>query len=226
LFIQVDPINHPPNGKILRQTQLTLLTILIAGGCRAENKPTISLLKERLQKIDAELKMLAQPSMNTSLGTVGHRSRPHTDSEHTEWVQVDLGQKSLIDQIVLVPIIWRDTQAGTQADGFPYELHITIGNDTTEIVVASFGEDDHLLPRIAPLVVNIPPTEASWVRVTASGLSPRGWDGKFVLQLAELLVFNGEENIALRKPVIASSDARRMNENRRRETLVDGFMPY
>jgi signal transduction histidine kinase len=211
----------------LKQTQLILMTALLAGACWAENKPTINQLKERLQKIDAELKTLAHPSMNNSReGTVGHRSQPHTDAAHTEWVQVNLGQKSLIDQIVLVPTIWRASQAGIQADGFPYELHITIGNDSSETIVASFGEDDHLLPRIAPLVVNIPPSQASWVRVTASGLSARGWDGKFIFHLAELLIFNGEENIALKKPVIASSEARRMNENRRRETLVDGFMPY
>lgn len=211
----------------LKQTQLILMTALLAGACCAENQPSINQLKERLREIDAELNTLAHPSMNTSReGTVGHRSQPHTDAAHSEWVQVNLGQKSLIDQIVLVPTIWRHPQAEIQADGFPYELHITIGNDSNETIVASFGEDDHLLPRIAPLVVNIPPCEASWVRVTATGLSARGWDGKFIFHLAELLVFNGEENIALRKPVIASSEARRMNHNRRRETLVDGFMPY
>jgi len=213
---------------MLKHAQLTLLTILLAGVCRAENKPSINLLKERLQEIDAELKTLAHSSMNTGLSTAGHRSQAHVDPGKTEWVQVDLGQKTLIDEIVLVPTIWRDTQAGMQADGFPYELQIIIGNDnhTNETVVASFGESDQILPRTAPLVVNIPPSEASWVRITASGLSPRAWDGRFALQLAELLVFNGEENVALRKPVLASSQAPKSDIIRRCETLVDGFMPY
>jgi signal transduction histidine kinase len=218
------------NGKkmLLKQVPLILLTILLAGVCRADNKRSISLLKERLQEIDAELKTLAHTSMNTGLSTAGHRSQPYVDPGHTEWVQVDLGQKTLIDEIVLVPVIWRDTQSGMHADGFPYELKIIIGNDsnTNETVVASFGESDQILPRTAPLVVNIPPSEASWVRITASGLSARAWDGRFVFQLAELLVFNGEENVALRKPVLASSQAPKTEEVRQCETLVDGFMPY
>ncbi|MFC1764829.1 sensor histidine kinase [Planctomycetota bacterium] len=90
----------------------------------------------------------------------------------------------------------------------------------------SYGEQDHLLPRIAPLVVPCPKTTASWVRIEATTLAPRAWDGKYILQLSEVLVFNGQENVALNQPIQASSPDGLEGFSRRLHFLVDGFLPY
>jgi hypothetical protein len=42
-------------------------------------------------------------------------------------------------------------------------------------------------------------------QVETTLMSPRAWDGKYIFQLAEVLVFSGEENVALQKPVQISS---------------------
>jgi hypothetical protein len=168
-------------------------------------KPSITQLEHRLAEIDSELNGLASFSMRSGVGTVGFRSMDHPDPRHTEWIQVELGETATIDQIVLVPAIWRDTKTGFQADGFPIEFKLIAGTGQSTNVVASFDATDNLLPRIAPLTVPFPATSASWVRVEASLLSPRDWDGRYIFQLSEIMVFSDAENLALRQPVNVSS---------------------
>ncbi|MFC1766864.1 discoidin domain-containing protein, partial [Planctomycetota bacterium] len=185
-------------------------------------------LEQRLTEIDSELEQLADYSLRTGVGTVGFRSMWHPDPNHTEWIRIDWGHTVPIDQIVLVPTIWRDTKAGFRADGFPLEFKLITGTDPSETgtVVASFCKQDRLLPRLAPLVISITSTEASWLRIEATTLSPRAWDGKYLLQLSEVLVFNGSENVALHQALTVSSPG--LGETRARipQTLVDGFVPY
>jgi signal transduction histidine kinase len=189
-------------------------------------KPSISELENRLAEINSELRGLASFSMRSGVGTVGFRSMDYTDPRHTEWIQVELGETTAIDQIVLVPAIWRDTKKGFQADGFPIEFKLITGTDQSTNVIASFDTTDHLLPRIAPVAVSFPALSASWVRVEASLLSPRAWDGRHLFQLSEILIFNGAENVALRQPVTVSSTGPGQGLARKKESLVDGFVPY
>lgn len=188
-------------------------------------------LEQRLEAIDAELDQLARFNPRSGTGSIGYRSPYYPDADQLEWVQVELEQPTPIDQIVLVPAIWRDTESGFQADGFPVNFRILAGTDADSAgtVIASFSETDQLLPRIAPLVVSCD-TTASWVRVEATKLSARQFDGLFNLELAELLIFSGEENIAIHRPTTLSSPDRYLEAAlplaRRKEFLVDGFVPY
>jgi signal transduction histidine kinase len=185
-------------------------------------------LEQRLSTIDADLQQLAQYSLRSGIGPVGYRSKTHSTAANTEWIRIDLGQETPIDRIVLVPTIWRDTEKGFIDDGFPLEFSIIAGNhpDPNGTVLAHFGAQDRLLPRIAPLIVPCSGTTASWIRIEATVLSSRAWDGKYILQLDEILVFNGHENMALKQPVRASSSRRPELPARRLQNLVDGFLPY
>ena len=69
-------------------------------------------------------------------------------------------------------------------------------------------------------------TTASWVRVEASVLSKRSMASNYEFQLAELMVFAGQKNVALSKPVTVSSTGRREGATRKKEFLTDGFGPY
>ena len=166
-------------------------------------------LEQRLEAIDAELDQLARFNPRSGTGSIGYRSPYHPDADQLEWVQIELEQPTPIDRIVLVPAIWRDTESGFQADGFPVNFRILAGTDANSdgTVIASFSETNQLLPRIAPLVVSCD-TTASWVRVEATKLSARQFDGLFNLELAELLIFSGEENIAIHRPTTLSSPDR------------------
>jgi signal transduction histidine kinase len=184
-------------------------------------------LKKRLDDIDSQLAMLAHFTMQTGAGAIGHRSATHSTADHEEWVQIDLGEPGRIDEIVIVPTIYRRFDSQLQADGFPEAFRVVAGTGDVDdgVVVASFSAEDHLLPRIAPVVIPCQ-VEAAWVRVEATTLSTRGWDGKRVLQLSEILIFRGEDNIAIGRPVTASSSVELDHAGRHSRFLVDGFVPY
>lgn len=214
------------------------VAILLTGFVQGADKPvehqvpignlSMSELKQRLTAVDLKLTQLASYSLRAGVGSVGYRSRDHTSPTEPEWIQIDLGNEVSIDQIVLVPTLWRDTKTGFRADGFPQEFRILAGtaSDPVGTVVASYGDSAPLAQRIAPLVVSFPNTLASWVRVETEVMSPRAWDGKYIFQLSELLVFSGEENVALRRPVQSSSPIASTSIGWDRKYLVDGFVPY
>jgi hypothetical protein len=183
--------------------------------------------KQQLDDIDSQLATLAHFTMQTGAGAIGYRSADHITTAHEEWVQIDLGDPGRIDEIVIVPTIYRRFDSQLQADGFPEAFRVVVGTgDVGEgVVVASFTTEDHLLPRIAPVVIPCR-VEAAWVRVEATRLSTRGWDGKHVLQLSEILIFRGEDNVAIGRPVTASSSVELDHAGRHTRFLVDGFVPY
>ncbi len=193
-----------------------------------EDRP-LSALEERRLEIDRELAQLANYNLNGGVGAIGSRSRGYDTAGQDEWLEVDLGDVVPLDQVVLVPAIRRDGIDGFQADGFPRVFRVRAGTDGDRRgkIVGEFAESDGLLPRIAPVVIPCQGIEASWIRIEASVLSRREFDGKFVFQFSEILAFCGEENVALQKPV-------RFPGNRERSTapgwpdsaVVDGFLPY
>ncbi|MFG0253748.1 MAG: ATP-binding protein, partial [Rhodopirellula sp. JB053] len=185
------------------------------------------LLEERLAKIDRSLQLLARPSMRSGVGAIGYRSTASDNPHQTVDITIRLAEEAAIDQVVLVPAIWRDTTLGFRADGFPVAFNISVGCDDDQgHRVANFTSDDKLLPRIAPVVVNIEPRNATWIRIEATQLSQRAWDNRYVLQLSEILVFSGRENVALHQRVESSSSDEWEQGPRKRKYLVDGFMPY
>lgn len=188
---------------------------------------SITDLQRRLMEIDSELAGLAHMSLNSGVGPIGFRSRSHSEAEHLEWARVDLSREAVIDEIVLVPTLWRDLNLGFVSDAFPSSLRILAGTagDPTGSVVAEFRDTAHLLPRIAPLVVPTGGIRASWVRIETDRLSRRAFDGKYIFQLAEMLVFADQENLAIQRPVrISQNDGESPAWNP--VFLVDGILPY
>ncbi|MDB4541581.1 histidine kinase [Akkermansiaceae bacterium] len=184
-------------------------------------------LEKRLIQIDADLGKIALPSLNSGVGPIGYRSEMYSDANHQEWVEIDLGEETLLEEVVLVPALTRDPQLGFVSDAFPAAFRILAGTKEDQVgsVVAEFHDTSDLLPRIAPVIVPLSEVYASWVRVETIRLSTRSFDGKHVFLLAEVLVFSGEENRALRRPVRASTtrgDSATWNPN----CLVDGIFPY
>ena len=85
---------------------------------------------------------------------------------------------------------------------FPLRFQIIAGteHDVEGKVIASFSEQDAVMPRIAPLCIPCPGTRASWIKLEATRLG--SVVGRtYVLQLAEMMVFSGQENIALGCPL-------------------------
>jgi signal transduction histidine kinase len=186
-------------------------------------------LEKRLAEIDAETAGLPRFSLRSGVGPIGYRSQDYSDSAHTEWINIELGSDVPFDQLVLVPAICHDIKTGFRADGFPLAFRVLAGHPpgARETVLAEFGPESRLLPRVAPVVIACPGARASWLRLEATALSPRAFDGLYNLELAEIMVFDGQENIALNKPVRVSSVTGNVHAPARHPSfVVDGFLPY
>lgn len=192
------------------------------------SSPSTAELEMRLKTNDATLEQLARLSLRSGIGTIGYRSVAHADAAHLEWVEIALDREYAIDEIVLVPTISRNRESAFSADGFPADFRIIIGTsaDRTGRVVTDSHPPSQILPRIAPLVVPIHGANASWVRIEATRLSRRAFDHQYCFQLAEVLIFSGPENVALRRPVKASSNNRDIAGAWDARFLVDGHTPY
>ncbi|EMI53477.1 sensor histidine kinase [Rhodopirellula sallentina] len=195
---------------------------------RQEDAP-LRQLEARLAEIRSEEAQLAEMTFRSGVGNLGWESAIHPHADFTEWAKIEFDQEHVIDQIVLVPILWRDTQGGVRSDGFPLHFKIFVGGGGDDIgtEVVSFDERDEVLPRMEPLVLPIQPLTGSWIRVEATKLTPRALDGGFLFQLSEIMVFSGLENVALGCETTVSSTAfTRVRKSAPIETLIDGFTPY
>lgn len=207
-----------------------LVTLQLAGVSAADTgvKNSINKLKRELAKINSQLGNLANYNPRSGVGVGGFRSLKRMQATHPEWIEIDLGPCSKIDEIVLVPEIRRSSDTSLKADGFPVEFRILAGQagDKVGKVIASFTREDQILPRIAPLVIPCSGIEASWIRLETTELSPRKWDSGYSLHLFEILVFSGSDNIALHQPVKVSSQNLMASDKYHSSFLVDGFLPY
>ena len=221
------------------QKYLIALLLMAVGSAGAAELPTsgapafkdcsLPELQQRLAAIDAELGQLASFTVRGGAGSLGYRSITHPQPDHTERIRIELGKEVAIDEVVLVPILYRDAETDLQSAGFPVAFRILAGTEHTTHVVASFSAEDQLLPRIGPLAVPFQPVKASWVAIEATSLSlaPDKID-LYTLELSEIMVFSGMENVALPlqrslpAPPVASSP----NKPRHQQFLTDGFTPF
>ncbi|MGJ8639185.1 MAG: hypothetical protein ACSHYA_07300 [Opitutaceae bacterium] len=196
----------------------------------AQSQATTDELEARLSEIDAELARTSKLTLRSGVGNVGWISEPQKNSTQPEWVEVQLPENTPIDRIVLVPMLWNDAERGPQADGFPTAFKIIAGQkgDTQGTIIASMDSDNRFLPRVAPLIIDLPATTSAWVRVQSIQLPQHAReDGHHRFKLSEFMVFSGERNVALGRPVRTSSiqdgwgAAAIYNE-----ALVDGLTPY
>ena len=206
-----------------------LLCLCSLGSAEVLSRQTsISKHKQQLAEINSQLTRLANYNPRSGVGVGGFRSKREKRADHLQWVEIDLGQTYKIDEVILVPEIRRSTNTNLLTDGFPEAFRILAGTaaDQKGKVIASYTSDDNILPRIAPLVIACDDIEASWIRLEATTLSPRAWNGGYALHLFEMLVFSGHENVALHQPVKASSQNVLASDKYNPALLVDGFLPY
>ena len=193
-------------------------------------KLTITELESRQAGLRSEKAELAVITFRSGVGNLGWESGTHSSSQpkKIEYAKISLAGEYLIDRIVLVPVLWQDNHGKIESAGFPIEFKIIVGttNDQQGSVVATIRESDHSLPRIVPLIIPIDPTLGSWVRFEASKLAAHKRRQKFQVELSEIMVFSGEENVALGCDTEVSSTKFNRVKAAGGQTLTDGFTPY
>ena len=209
----------------------SLGAVMLLAACQADKSSSISTLEQRKAEINAELPTLAYISLNSGVSSIGYRSNNHLDPPaHSEWVEIDLGEPVTLDEIILVPTIWRGANGNFQADAFPAAFTITARESAgfPVTIIADYPDTSKLLPRIAPLVIPIE-SEAKFssIRIEASRLNQRAFNNEYILQFAEVLVFSKGRNVALRQGVRSSPRPRKDRASAwQNSNLVDGMTPY
>ncbi|MDC0088331.1 histidine kinase [Akkermansiaceae bacterium] len=198
-----------------------------AGGGETASADSIDQLKQRLVTIDRSLDNLAALSIRGGFGPIGLASKQYATPQQTIWFEINLEELTPIDQIVIVPTIGQDSQLGMMADGFPVEFTVLAGkeSDRDGVVIARYDESDVNLSRATPLVIDCS-VDASWVRIEVAELSQHVLNDRYILKLSEVLVFNGSENVALRRPVKTSPGFMRNKSAQHPQFVTDGFLPY
>ena len=185
----------------------------------------LSELEDRLANIDSRLEELSKYSLRGGVGSIGFHSLSNLEDA---WVEIHLDREYPIDQIIVVPAIRRDASEGFQADAFPKRFRIVAGKNDNENgdTIAEYNSGDSTAIGIAPLAIPISEVDASWIRFEAIELDIRAWSGTPALLLSEIMIFSGPENVALRRPVEASTNLVSTAKSWDKRFLVDGHTPY
>ncbi|MFO1092787.1 MAG: DUF1553 domain-containing protein [Planctomycetaceae bacterium] len=176
-----------------------------------------------LAALDAKIAELTKKADAAPLPEFGYHSAIEPRADVEKWVQVDLGQPTELDQIVLIGA--HDDFNGIGAGfGFPVRFKVAISSDPDfKTEVYSVGDrtaDPVPNPGTRPLSVNAFSVTGRYVRVTATQLAKRQND--YILALAELQALTKDgQNAAAGKPVTAL-DSIEAPVRWARVNLVDG----
>jgi signal transduction histidine kinase len=153
----------------------------------------------------------------------GWSCAPAKDVDTTKWVQIDLGDTFPIDEVRLLPMHHpRYPEQGTY--GFPPGFRIQVAADgdpgfaNHPQLYYQVENKDYPDPGVSPLPLRHAQVAGRYVRITAERLAKIPWGARFAL--AEVEVWSGGKNVALRKPV--SDLDLSVSESWSREALTDG----
>ena len=196
-------------GSFCRLAGLFCVSLLFASPASGVNGPEfnqwlarkldsrLSVVERRLGEISGEMAKLPVLTDMDALGSHGFHSDFTGDSE-VNWFEISWSEPQFIDGIAVVPTRLT-TQSGEMSNyGFPNKLRVeAMVAGATERVVLAELENSHLdFRRGDPVFFSIPRTEVVSLRFVPIDL-PR-FPGKTVrfFSLSEMMVFQGERNIA------------------------------
>ncbi len=191
----------------------------LAAAVAAVTSPEIERLGARLIELNDQSKQL--PKVESESTGNGYHSKIAATPDVEKWVQVDLPNSVLIDEVRLIPARPTDF-ADTPGFGFPKRFRVEVSDDETfsnRQMLLDQTTDDHPNPGDKTVSIPVSDIRARFVRVTATRLWERTKD--YVFALAELQVLSGTNNVAAGAGVSAldSIEAGRWSKVR----LVDNF---
>jgi signal transduction histidine kinase len=167
--------------------------------------------------------LLGAPSSIEVNRTLGFHSAMTDNADVTKWVQVDLGDSVVLDEVRLVAA--RVPQfPGRSGFGFPLQFKVELSDDETfssAVTIVDETKADFINPLTNPVTLPCKGQRGRFIRVTATKLWQRAEN--FAFCLAELQAYVGGKNIALGKPVTCLDEYPSKSGNWKPENLTDGF---
>lgn len=175
-----------------------------------------------IQEHDARLAKLAAPLMVNSSSRIGLKTG-YTTEEDVRWFELTLKQPTTADTIVLVPPLAKAANAVVAGYGFPvrFKLEVFDAQDHPHVVLDQTAAD-YPNPGCSPIIVRFAPQVVKRARFTAT--EPWSVDGPEILAMAEMLLLQGDQNLAL-EGAVSSSSSRNAPLAWTRSNLIDMVTP-
>lgn len=129
-----------------------------------------------------------------------YRSKPAESDNTTRWVQIDLGQVRIIDEIKMLPYTYHPS-LGLESLGFPVRFKIELCEEETfshPVLIYDHTDGDYPSPKDNICTIQGNQKKARFVRLTATKLNQK------VLSLAKMEIYSGGLDVAEGRPVTDS----------------------
>ncbi len=184
-----------------------------------------------LQAIDRQIADIENRPRESQAPEFGYHSAIATDRNQTKWVQLDLGHRTAIDEIVLYPCYDDFNQIGA-GFGFPLRFRVQVSDDPEGKETSGWqvecDADLESVRQLVPQSIRVPTSEGQpvvgrYVRITALVLAPRQND--FILALSEVVVRNDRRKIGAQGAQVTALDTIEAPPRWSRTNLIDGVYP-
>jgi signal transduction histidine kinase len=186
-------------------------------------------LKTEIETVQSRLDQLPLRLIRETGGTLGFRGQQKKNKTSNAWVEIDLEKTLTFDTVIVVPAVIINESKECTNYAFPtrFQLHIyaspedQIGQLLFDSTVTPLTPP----PNQTPGIIHCPSTSARRIRFTALELFELPEFPQSVFALSEILVFNGNQNLALGKPVSSPNSTRHI-PIWHKDYLTDGYLPY
>jgi signal transduction histidine kinase len=182
----------------------------------------VQALDTQIRDHEQRLAQLAEPLMINSNTRIGLKTGYTTD-EDVRWFELTLKQPATADRIVLIPPLAKAANAVVAGYGFPvrFKLEVFDEQDQPHIVLDQTAAD-FPNPGCSPIIATFEPQKVKRARFTAT--EPWSVDGPEILAMAEMLLLQGDHNLAI-EATVSSSSSRNAPLAWTRANLIDMITP-
>ena len=162
-------------------------------------------VRKELQTKRHTLSALGEPMVGQTVPEFGvQHNMVATPPPESPWVQVDLGASQTFDHIALVPALVDFEAVSRTAYAFPRRFRLDASDNASFATFTPLfvnTDEDFIHSSIAPVVLATPGIKARYVRLTVTKLAEV--EGRWTFALSELMVMQGNRNIAIDGKVTA-----------------------
>lgn len=171
--------------------------------------PPLRQAERSLAENRAALRALGDPMVGQTVREFGFQHlQMVAPPPESPWVQLDLGSTQEMDLVALVPALVDFQPVARGAYGFPRRFRVDVSDEeefTTFTPLLVHTDDDFPAPGVAPLVIPAGRASGRYLRVTVTRLAEES--GVYFFAMGEIMVLQGNRNIALGATVSGSNSA-------------------
>ncbi len=216
--------------------RMQILTLLLSGSlAHAEENPAwverlafwaapeLKALRHQVVAIDRQLAELPVPANVNSGNRTGYQSAGKAEDEDL-WVELEFPAPVRVDSVVLVPLLAKGSSGQVPGFGFPMRFAVEgVNQEGNAIILMDETGGNFPNPGIYPVSV-AGPAGILLQRIRLTATEPWQSSGPPVLALAEMLVLDGNRNVAAQGKV-KSSSSREIPPSWSRYNLTDMMTP-